>query len=259
MKKYIIYAIGEIALVVIGILIALQINNWNEGRKEQSQIKVYLNGLIEALNDDIGFLEYTLVGNTFRSECLKCLLTLSTGQEPEAFPKLNYEINEGYVHNRPGIQWTDIWSGPIPKNYNREFTEECFYRTTFGNIIVVNQSTLEEFKNTGLFSYIGNEGLKKMINDYYANMNWHFSDWREANYRGEIDKWEYFLRDNYRINTTDISHIKDPIALIRDHIDLQLEMEALAMDASGRANSAGNIISSAKELIMAIESELLKM
>jgi hypothetical protein len=33
-SKYLYYAIGEIVLVVIGILIALQINNWNEGRKE---------------------------------------------------------------------------------------------------------------------------------------------------------------------------------------------------------------------------------
>ncbi len=31
--KYFKYAIGEIILVVIGILIALQINNWNENRK----------------------------------------------------------------------------------------------------------------------------------------------------------------------------------------------------------------------------------
>lgn len=35
LSKYLIYAIGEIVLVVIGILIALQINNWNELRKEQ--------------------------------------------------------------------------------------------------------------------------------------------------------------------------------------------------------------------------------
>ncbi|TVZ60155.1 hypothetical protein NA63_2705 [Flavobacteriaceae bacterium MAR_2010_105] len=34
LSKYILYAIGEIFLVVIGILIALQINNWNETRKE---------------------------------------------------------------------------------------------------------------------------------------------------------------------------------------------------------------------------------
>ena len=32
--KYLKYAIGEIVLVVIGILIALSINNWKEGRKE---------------------------------------------------------------------------------------------------------------------------------------------------------------------------------------------------------------------------------
>lgn len=35
--KYFKYAIGEIILVVIGILIALQINNWNENRKERVQ------------------------------------------------------------------------------------------------------------------------------------------------------------------------------------------------------------------------------
>ena len=34
-SKYLLYAIGEIVLVVIGILIALQVNNWNENRKEE--------------------------------------------------------------------------------------------------------------------------------------------------------------------------------------------------------------------------------
>ena len=36
-SRYLIYAIGEIILVVIGILIALQINTWNEGRKERAE------------------------------------------------------------------------------------------------------------------------------------------------------------------------------------------------------------------------------
>ena len=34
-RKYLVYAIGEILLVVIGILIALQVNNWNEYNKER--------------------------------------------------------------------------------------------------------------------------------------------------------------------------------------------------------------------------------
>ena len=37
--KYFKYAIGEIVLVVIGILIALQINNWNEKRGQENKIK----------------------------------------------------------------------------------------------------------------------------------------------------------------------------------------------------------------------------
>ena len=36
-SKYLLYAIGEIILVVIGILIALQINNWNEDRKQRAE------------------------------------------------------------------------------------------------------------------------------------------------------------------------------------------------------------------------------
>ncbi|TYA54318.1 DUF6090 family protein [Formosa maritima] len=38
-SKYLLYAIGEIILVVIGILIALSINNWNEKQKEKKQIR----------------------------------------------------------------------------------------------------------------------------------------------------------------------------------------------------------------------------
>lgn len=41
-KKYFLYAVGEITLVVIGILIALQFNNWNESKKEKQKEKAFL-------------------------------------------------------------------------------------------------------------------------------------------------------------------------------------------------------------------------
>ena len=50
--KYLKYAIGEIILVVIGILIALQINNWNENRINQKLISAYTKNLIEDLVQD---------------------------------------------------------------------------------------------------------------------------------------------------------------------------------------------------------------
>ncbi|MCK0178885.1 hypothetical protein MWU50_06255 [Flavobacteriaceae bacterium S0862] len=43
--KYLKYAVGEIILVVIGILIALQVNNWNERRKLQNESQEVLKGL----------------------------------------------------------------------------------------------------------------------------------------------------------------------------------------------------------------------
>ena len=50
--KYLKYAIGEIVLVVIGILIALQINNWNENRKKEALKKSYVTNLINDLKKD---------------------------------------------------------------------------------------------------------------------------------------------------------------------------------------------------------------
>ena len=50
------YAIGEIILVVIGILIALQINNWNSERIANAKMKTYLHDIKEDLiADTLGF------------------------------------------------------------------------------------------------------------------------------------------------------------------------------------------------------------
>lgn len=50
--SYLKYAFGEIILVVIGILIALQINNWNENRKQENELKNILKTIHEDLKTD---------------------------------------------------------------------------------------------------------------------------------------------------------------------------------------------------------------
>jgi hypothetical protein len=55
--KYLKYAIGEIILVVIGILIALQINNWNESRKQSTSEKEFITSVKNDLKQDKAFIQ----------------------------------------------------------------------------------------------------------------------------------------------------------------------------------------------------------
>jgi Family of unknown function (DUF6090) len=57
-SKYVRYAIGEIVLVVIGILIALQINNWNESQKTKKSAIQQLQTIAQNLEEDLIQLNY---------------------------------------------------------------------------------------------------------------------------------------------------------------------------------------------------------
>ena len=55
-NRYMVYAAGELLLVIVGILIALQINNWNEERIEQQEIREYSLSLSAAIERDMDML-----------------------------------------------------------------------------------------------------------------------------------------------------------------------------------------------------------
>ena len=72
--KYIKYAIGEIILVVIGILIALQINNQNELRKEQGITNKYLQGFVDDLTADRLLLDTLIYVRNKQHVCAETLI-----------------------------------------------------------------------------------------------------------------------------------------------------------------------------------------
>jgi Family of unknown function (DUF6090) len=67
-KNYLLYAIGEIVLVVIGILIALQINNWNEAYKDRQLEEVYYCKLLEDVTQDQVLVNKLMVESQERKE-----------------------------------------------------------------------------------------------------------------------------------------------------------------------------------------------
>ncbi|MGB5188613.1 hypothetical protein [Robiginitalea sp.] len=70
-SKYLLYAIGEILLVVIGILLALQINSMYESQENRLKERGYLVQLTDELRSEIQYLKYLKAEFTSDSESLK--------------------------------------------------------------------------------------------------------------------------------------------------------------------------------------------
>jgi len=73
LSKYLLYALGEIVLVVIGILIALQINNWNENKKDRRQERELLIQLESEFESNLSQLDQKMA---MREEMISASLNL---------------------------------------------------------------------------------------------------------------------------------------------------------------------------------------
>lgn len=80
--RYLAYAIGEIFLVVLGILIALQINNANETNKLQRKEVILLTEMKSNLQSDLLDLEYNIRGNKARRFSNQLILTALQEKRP---------------------------------------------------------------------------------------------------------------------------------------------------------------------------------
>ena len=88
LSKYLIYAIGEILLVMIGILLALQVNNWNEKNKKKeiqltqlSGLKIEIKSMQEFLKFHTNVLETSIKGNETLLELMRPDATLTISQD----------------------------------------------------------------------------------------------------------------------------------------------------------------------------------
>lgn len=132
--KYFKYATGEIILVVIGILIAVQINNWNENRIERELERNY----VELLNQDLSEDGVSLVE----------LVSLS---------------NESVVSKNTILAYQE---GNITEP---DSLSTHFLRAVFNGItnFVPNKGAINEIQNAGGLSLINNEAVRNQILNLY--------------------------------------------------------------------------------------------
>ena len=79
--KYFKYAIGEIILVVIGILIALQINTWNEAKKTKSEMNGIYQSIVDELETDIKTLDEILPDFAWKNKAIKKIINSNPTEE----------------------------------------------------------------------------------------------------------------------------------------------------------------------------------
>lgn len=94
--RYFKYAIGEIVLVVIGILIALQINNWNENQKAKEFEKNVLKEINKTLNDDLGLFGMLEERMRVKDTAIYNLLLVRNGKLSLTDEELTKSINRAH-------------------------------------------------------------------------------------------------------------------------------------------------------------------
>ena len=233
--KYARYAIGEIILVVIGILIALQINNWNEINK----LKKEEQKLLISLNDDVK-------ENNLRLQ--------ETIKKEEKVIRYSKELIKTILSNNKHV---------TPDSIAEMFTHgaQSWYRAEYVT------GTYDGILSSGNINILKNETLKKNLAQFTSEVKSGFEDHEESMFfMNEINKlaapfsptlMRHQVYDDLNLVISD-SKIKEAVnEILSDKIFLGLLIDKTIVE-NHRLIYQSRIQGYIKETLVIIESELRK-
>ncbi len=219
-SKYLKYAIGEIILVVIGILIALSINNWNETKKQDKQI---LKALSEVRNNLIG--DSLAISNTLKLkiediEIQNRVIQLLNNDKP-----LDSTINKDLGRIMIARKIKLIPNGySLLKHIGLERIEDLNLRNKLIEYYEISINLIETDTNDDLFEF---------VNTFLPYVRSHFSDWQYEEYGIPLDyiklKNDDYFKTSLKVNigneestvimlTDGLKNIKIILPLINNYI-----------------------------------------
>jgi hypothetical protein len=219
--KYFKYAIGEIVLVVIGILIALQVNNWNEFRKERKIEKELIAELHLAIKNNHKVLAGSLERWQYNIDAIDLILQVIDEKRPY-HDSLAYQFHEAHRKR--------------------------------GNILnSLNFSGYKAFENKG-FNLITNRNIQEGIINLFDN---HLSGLVATNEQLDIDyssfHYEYIAR-NFQLNKdVHIPHNFDSV--INDPYYRSI-LQSLKTIMQRKTNRVYLYLSKSEKILKLLEDEL---
>jgi hypothetical protein len=233
--KYLKYAVGEIILVVFGILIALSINNWNQKRLDKQQAIGYLKNLVEDLKSDTIQFNINIKGYEF-----------DTANNSISLQNDDYKMLEV---DSIVVLINGFWQ------LNR-----------------TSDQTFQKIKSAGIIELLGTEEINKAVNDYYnleISFYEYFIEWDKEYTDRDADFWfsnpnfeSSTDRGNYYVNSLPFKDSPakrkvDLIKLIESTQGRNNLRNAIARDEYG-INRVNITKSAAKNLLVLINKELNK-
>ncbi len=153
-RRYLLYAVGEVLLVMIGILLALQVNNWNQQRTNRSLEKAYLRNFLLDLQSD--------------SICISKNIQVLEMEKKPGLSILNRLLNEDRSCCKDSIKAAIRNSAYLGWSLNKERSN----------------ATFNEIMSSGSLRLISNKHLRIAIKEYYSFWDHAYErqDMRKSNY-----------------------------------------------------------------------------
>lgn len=144
-RKYVVYAIGEVFLIIAGIMIALQIDNWNTDRQQRALLESYLQSIARNMHEDEG--ELQLLRTTRRARTIDVnRMFMLIGRND-----YTYDVAEIFFFNRVAS----------------EASENLNFRA--------DTSGYEALKSSDVMSLLQGNDIERVLSKYYAQVD-HIDD-----------------------------------------------------------------------------------
>lgn len=247
-SKYLIYAIGEIALVMIGILLAVQVNNWNNKRTQTKKEEA----ILKELQEDLGVMLNDLNGDY---EVLK-------------FGK------KGYLNVQDYINTNAKYNDTMAFDFHWLIKDEYIYPVT---------SAYEQLKEEG-FEIIQNDTIKNevrgifefalprisKINPFYPDLEEFFGSFYRKNFTPNSDStlvykykmygydFKYPYKDNFEGKTYNVyfGYIPNNFESLKKNSEFKMLLRQSSIYRNFKVNRYRTIIYRLKRLDSTINREL---
>ena len=183
LRKYIIYGIGEILLVMIGILLALQVNNINESRRAKQLKLKYINALKSDLEKDIKSIKDYNDQNSY-------------------YEGLGQKLLNSLQGNSVKIDSQIIYEALVYANFKPSYS--------------ITSSTYNDLISSGKLALFEDMELKRLLDNYFIGNDW------DKKFDERITQSLWYDYWDERLKYIDASLLKDFRESQQDGIELDL-------------------------------------